>query len=131
MITLKLQILGISASILLAVVVFLLLRSKKLKEKYSIFWGAVSILTVVSALFYGTVVFFTDLLDIVSPINGVFFIAIFLLAALNLYFSVHLSTLFNHSKSIAQENALLRQKIDSIEKKLAKSGLQESLAEKK
>ena len=119
MITLKLQILGVSASLILSVVVFVLLRSKKLKEKYSLFWGGVSILTVVSALFYGVVVFFTDILDIASPINGVFFTAIFLLAALNLYFSVHLSTLFRNTKTLAQENALLRQKIDALEKRMA------------
>ncbi len=120
MITLKLQILGISASLALSVVVFILLRNKKLKEKYSLFWGGISLLTVLSALFYGGVVFFTEMLDIASPINGVFFMAIFLLAALNLYFSVHLSTLFKNNKILSQENALLRQKIDHIEKRLSK-----------
>jgi hypothetical protein len=122
MITLKLQILGVSASLLLSVVVFLLLRRKKLKEKYSIFWGIVSILTVISALFFQVVIFFTDLLDIVSPINGVFFIAIFLLASLNLYFSVHLTTLFKNTKALSQENAILRQKIMEFEKRI--SGLE-------
>lgn len=122
MITLKLQVLGISASLLLAIVVFLLLRSKKMKEKYSIFWGTVSVLTVVSALFYQIVVFLTGLLGIASPINGVFFFAIFLLAALNVYFSVHLTTLFKNTKALAQENAILRRKIDDLDKRLLKTG---------
>ncbi|MBA7471753.1 hypothetical protein ES707_07063 [subsurface metagenome] len=116
----KLKILGIVASLILAALVFHLLRKKRLKESYSIFWGIVSTITIIIALWYNGVIIITELLNIESPINGIFFIAFFLLAILSLYFSVQFTQTSRKIKILAQENTILRGKINDLEKKINK-----------
>ena len=116
--SIQLKIIGIVASLILSAIVFYLLRKKMLKESYSIFWGIISFLTIIIALWYNGVIIITKLFDIESPINGVFFAAFFLLAVLSLYFSVQFTQTSKKIKTLSQENTILRGKIDELEEKL-------------
>jgi len=116
--SIQLKIIGIVASLILSAIVFYLLRKKMLKESYSIFWGVVSFLTIVVALWYKGVIIITNFFNIESSINGVFFVAFFLLAILSLYFSVQFTQTSKKIKTLAQENTILREKIDELGKKL-------------
>jgi len=118
--SIQLKIIGIVASLILSAIVFYLLRKKMLKESYSIFWGIISFLTIIVALWYNGVIIITKLFDIESPINGVFFAAFFLLAVLSLYFSVQFTQTSKKIKTLSQENTILRGKIDELEEKLKK-----------
>lgn len=114
----KLKIIGIVASLTLVILVFLLLRKKKLNESYSIFWGVISIITITIALWYDGVIIVTRFFNIDSPINGVFFIAFFLLAILSLHFSVQFTQISGKIKILAQENTILKEKLSELESKL-------------
>ena len=116
--SIKLEIIGIAASLILAAIVIYLLRNKRLKESYAIFWGVISVITIVIALWYDGVKILTKFLDIISPINGVFFIALFLLAILSLYFSVQFTHISKKIRTLAQENTILREKLENLEKKI-------------
>ena len=116
--SIKLEIIGIAASLILAAIVIYLLRNKRLKESYAIFWGVISVITIVIALWYDGVKILTKFLDIISPINGVFFIALFLLAILSLYFSVQFTHISKKIRTLAQENTILREKLENLEKKM-------------
>lgn len=116
--SLELKIIGIVSSVILAVVVFIFLRRRKLREGYAIFWVILSVLTIVAAAYYRGVIAITSFFKIQSPVNGVFFVAIFMLLLLCLYFSVQFTHLIRKVKNLAQENALLKNRIEEIEKKL-------------
>jgi len=116
--SLELKITGIVSSVLFAAIVFIFLRRRKLREGYAIFWVILSILTIVAAAKYDIVIAITDFFRILSPVNGVFFAAIFLLVILCLHFSVQFTQLIKKIKNLAQENAILKNRLESIEKRL-------------
>lgn len=113
--SIKLKIIGIISSLILLSIVFYLLRKKRLKESYSIFWGIIAVLTVAVALGFDGVIKITKFFDIDSPINGVFFVAFFLLAILSLYFSVKLTEVSRKIKVLAQENAIFKERLAKLE----------------
>ncbi len=120
--SIQLKIVGIIASLILASVVFYLLRKKKLREGYSIFWGIIVVFTIIGALWYEGVIIITNIFDIESPVNGLFFAAFFILTILSLHFSVQFTQISKKIKTLAQENTILREKIKELEDKLEKFG---------
>jgi len=109
---LRQKILAISLSIGLIILIFDLVRRKKLREEYSWLWMLTGVVIFILAIWYDLLIFITHLVGAVLPASTLFFFGIFFLVLINLYFSVKVSTLSNQVKELAQKQALLESYVD-------------------
>jgi len=109
---LRQKILAISLSIGLIILIFELVRRKKLREEYSWLWMLTGAIIFILAIWYDLLVFITHLVGAVLPTSTLFFFGIFFLVLISLYFSVKVSTLSNQIRELAQKQALLESRID-------------------
>lgn len=112
------QIMGIVFSLIIMVSVFLMVRARMIKEKYSLVWFLIGLFTLLMSLF-------TDLMDSFSDLIGVYyapsaFFAILIACAflLLLNMSVSISGLKMHNKALTQELGLTKLKLEELERKL-------------
>jgi len=120
---LRQKILAISLSIGLIILIFELVRRKKLREEYSWLWMLTGAIIFILGIWYDLLVFITHLVGAVLPTSTLFFFGIFFLVLINLYFSVKVSTLSNQIRELAQKQALLESRInESCRKKKDESG---------
>ncbi|MFH1824896.1 MAG: DUF2304 domain-containing protein [Candidatus Firestonebacteria bacterium] len=97
-----------------------LLRSHKMREKYSIVWLIIGILVFIMPLSYNLWSRFARFIGLADP-NALMFILGFLgLGLLALQFSLALSSSSSVIKEIVQHIALLEHKIEELEKKIDK-----------
>lgn len=113
----RIEIFALAGSVGLLVLILELVRRKRLKEKYSLLW----LFTAVVLL---TVSLSKDLLDALGRMMGIYYspTAFFLLAFLflmliTIQFSVVLSKLSERNKVLSQEVALLKLKLEEMEKR--------------
>lgn len=112
------QIMGIAFSLIIIVSVFLMVRARMIKEKYSLVWFLIGLFTLVMSIF-------TDLMDSFSDLIGVYyapsaFFAILIVCAflLLLNMSVSISGLKMHNKALTQELGLTKLRLEELERKL-------------
>ena len=110
------RILAIGLSLVLVLLISELVRRKKLKEKYAILWLFSGVIILLLALFDKILIWITNLLGIILPINTVFFFGIFFIILINLHFSLVISNLSEQNKKIAQKLAILETKIRNNQK---------------
>lgn len=110
----RVQILSIVASILVIGLIIHLIRQRKLREEYSIIWLAGSVVLIIFSVWRG-------LLDIIAQFVGVYYapailllIGIFFAALGFLHFTVVISKQADQNKTMAQEIALLKARIDEL-----------------
>ena len=114
---LRQKILAISLSVGLIILIFELVRRKKLREEYSWLWMLTGVAIFILAIWYDLLIFITHFVGAVLPTSTLFFFGIFFLVLINLYFSVKVSTLSNQIKELAQKQALLESRIDEFLRK--------------
>lgn len=107
----KIQIIAIAVSLLFLVYIIRLIIKGKLREEYSIVWIASTTLLIVFS-------FWRDGLDVMAHVMGVyeapnlvFTAAIFAIFIYLLHLSVVVSKLHNQNKKLAQEIALIKEKM--------------------
>jgi hypothetical protein len=123
---LRLQLVAVAASLLLLVVVFELVRRKRLLERYALLWLlSAFVLLLLSA--------WRDLLEHVATAIGIhyapsalFVIAFSFVLLLLLHFSLVVSRLADQSKVLAQRLALLEERHREHEMALAQQGEHEN-----
>ncbi|HEV3378077.1 MAG TPA: DUF2304 domain-containing protein [Thermoleophilaceae bacterium] len=123
---LRLQLVAVAASLLLLVVVFELVRRKRLLERYALLWLlSAFVLLLLSA--------WRDLLEHVATAIGIhyapsalFVIAFSFVLLLLLHFSLVVSRLADQSKVLAQRLALLEERHREHEMALAEQGEHEN-----
>jgi hypothetical protein len=105
----KLQVVAIVISVGLLVVVFELVRRRRLVERYALTWLLSTSVLLALAVWRGGLAKLSDLLGIAYPPNALFLVAggFVLLTLLN--FSVSISRLSEETKLLAQEQARLEQ----------------------
>ncbi|MBX7151255.1 DUF2304 domain-containing protein [bacterium] len=110
----RIQIVAIAVSVGMMLLVFELIRRKKLREKYSLIWFAAGIVMIVLSIW-------RDLLDRIAFLLGVgyapallFMVALGFGAVLMIHFSVVISELSEKNKTLTQEIALLKQELKKI-----------------
>jgi hypothetical protein len=110
----KLQVVAIVISVGLLLVVFELVRRRRLIERYALTWLLSTAVLLVLALWRGGLAKLSDLLGIAYPPNALFLVAggFVLLTLLN--FSVSISRLSEETKLLAQEQARLEQETRSM-----------------
>ena len=96
-----------------------LLKKKKLTVRYSIIWLISAGVLLVFAVFRYVVLVLTDLLGMAVPVNVVFLLVIAFILLLLLSLSSIVSGFAEKIKRLAQENALLEERVRRLEAQLA------------
>lgn len=98
----------LTVALLLVVVIFELVRRRRLRVEYSWLWIAAGLTNVVLILRYDLLIELTAFVGAVIPTSTLFFLCVLYLALLSLNYSVRLTALSREVKELAQELALLR-----------------------
>jgi hypothetical protein len=106
-------VLGLIGSVITLVLLFELLRRRRLREKYAIFWVVVALTTIVIAVFPATLFAAADLVGVEVPANLLFFGASMLLLGVSIHQSYELGRLEERTRTLAEEIGLLRLEVES------------------
>jgi len=107
------KIFTIILSIGLIIVIFELVRRRKLREEYAWLWMLTGAVVFLLAIWRSLLLYMTHLIGAALPASTIFFFGVFFLILINLYFSVQLSTLTDRVNKITQELALLRDRVEN------------------
>ena len=106
--------LGLVGSVLTLVVIFEMLRRRRLREKYAIFWVAIATFTLLIAAFPGFLTWLSDLAGVAIPTNLLFFLASMVLLLITMQLSHDLGRLEERARRLAEEVALLRLELPPV-----------------
>lgn len=97
-----------------AVIAFIvvLVRSRRLRAKYSVLWFSIGIGLAILAIFPGLLSWVSDIFGIAYPPATFMLLALSFLLVLVLHFSWELSRLEDRTRALAEEYALLRLELD-------------------
>lgn len=110
----RIQIFTVLVAVALLLVIFQLVRKNKLLEQYSLLWIASAVLLIVLALWRDLQTWMSNLIGIYYPPSALFLIAIVCGMVIALHFSVVISNLREQNHLLAQEMALLKEKIEKL-----------------
>jgi hypothetical protein len=102
------EIIALAGSGLLLLVILELVRSRRLKEKYSLLWFFTAVVMLVMALFRGLLDKLGHMMGIYYAPSAFFLLAFLFLMVIMVQFSVVISRLSERNKTLAQEVALLK-----------------------
>jgi hypothetical protein len=95
-------------AVLLLLALFWLLRTQRLREKYSVLWFAVIVGVVLLTFVPAITGWITGFVGVTTPINLVFILAFLVLLVVCIQLSIEISTLEESARTVAEELALLR-----------------------
>lgn len=110
-------LIGVVFSLLVFLMIILALRNSGMKEKYSIWWLLVGVAVLVVSIFPGVLTWVAKNLGVVVPLNLGFFLSGVVLLLMTLQFSVDLSRSDAEKRHLVEEVALLKQRIEVLERK--------------
>lgn len=113
----RLTIVSVVVAVAALVLVFELLRRRRLREKYAVIWVLISLGTLVVALFPPVLLWVAELLGIQTPSNLLFFGSLIVLFAVSLQLSREVGLLEEQSRRLAEEIGSLRLRMDALDKK--------------
>jgi hypothetical protein len=99
-----------------------MLRRKKLREKYAIWWLVVGVATLVLAAFPQLLVYIAKVVGVQLPSNLLFILSILMLLGVCLHLSWEISVVEEETRSLAEEVAILRIQVERINGLLAVGG---------
>ncbi|GIG20184.1 hypothetical protein Cch01nite_09080 [Cellulomonas chitinilytica] len=99
---------AIAASLGIVVFLVVLLRSRRVREKYAFIWIAVGIAVAILAAFPELMLGLTSLVGIQTPSNLLFSASLIVLLFVCIQLSVEVSGLEEETRTLAEEVALLR-----------------------
>jgi hypothetical protein len=118
----RVQIIAIAGSVLVFFVVLRLIQRRKLREEYALFWLAASVVLIALSLWRRS-------LDVIAAFVGVAYSPSVLILGvigvgflLAMHYSISLSRLADQNKRLAQEVALLRQRLENGDPGTASTG---------
>jgi hypothetical protein len=110
----KLQIVAIVASSTLVLIIFELLRRRRLIERYALLWLFSSLVLLVLSVWTGLLEIISKAVGIVYPPNALFAIAFAFVLLLLLHFSLAISRLSGETKVLAQKVARLDKEVGDL-----------------
>jgi hypothetical protein len=111
----RIQIVAVLGSLVLLFIVFELVRRKRLMERYALLWLFATIVVLGLAVWKDLLEDFAAAIGIYYAPSALFAVALGLVLALLLHFSVVVSRLADQSKVLAQRMALLQARVDELE----------------
>lgn len=115
----RLTIVSVVVALAALVLVFELLRRRRLREKYAVIWVVISISTLVVAVFPPLLRWVADLVGIQTPSNLLFFASVIILFAVSLQLSREVGLLEEQSRRLAEEVGSLSLRLDVLERERA------------
>ncbi len=119
---------AVFAAFILVVVLVMLLR-RQLREKYAILWLVIGLGLLVLSSFPVLLIQLTHALGVEVPSNLIFALSIVLLVGVCLHLSWELSRAEEEVRRVAEEAALLRADVDSIQAALAAESAQRDVVD--
>jgi hypothetical protein len=110
---------GIALSLLILALVFWMLLTRRLREKYAVMWIVIALSVLLLGLFPQLLLWATALLGVQVPANLLFALAITLLLGVSLHLSWELSQAEDEIRRVAEEAALSRAEIDRLDRRIA------------
>lgn len=105
-------------SILMVIVVLVMLRNGRLREKYAILWLVIGGLTIILGLFPRLLNWAASLVGVVVPSNLLFALSILLLVGVSLHVSRELTILEDETRILAEEVAILRCSVEQLQREV-------------
>ncbi|MFL6090648.1 MAG: DUF2304 domain-containing protein [Aeromicrobium sp.] len=102
-----------AASAIILVTLFDMLRRNRLREKYAVWWFVIAVASSVTAVFPALLAGAAKLLNVQVPSNLAFFLGSLVLLAMSLQHSVELGKLEAQTRTLAEEVAMLRLRLDA------------------
>jgi hypothetical protein len=112
----RLTIVSVIVALAALVLVFELLRRRRLREKYAVIWVVISLGTLLVAVFPALLRGIAELVGIQTPSNLLFFGSLITLFAVSLQLSREVGLLEEQSRRIAEEIGTLKLKVDALER---------------
>jgi hypothetical protein len=112
---LRVSIFAAIASILLLAVIFELIRSRRLQERYALLWMATGVVLLVFALWRDALGVLARTVGIAYPPSALFLLASLFILVVLLHYSTVISELAERNLMLAQRIALLEQKVKERE----------------
>lgn len=107
----RIQAIAIATSILFLLYIIRLIIKGKLREEYSIVWIVCTVVLILFSFWRDGLAVVSELVGVYSPPNLVFIAAIFAIFIYLLHLSVVISKLQSQNKQLAQDIALLKEKL--------------------
>jgi hypothetical protein len=111
----RIQVVAIVGSLVMLFLVLELVRRRRLQERYALVWLGSALVLLGLAAWRGALGKVSDLLGIAYPPNALFFVAFAFILLLLLHFSAAVSRLADQSKVLAQQLALLEERVRQAE----------------
>jgi len=108
---LRVSIVAAIAAIFLLAVIFELIRSRRLQERYALLWLATGGVILFFALWRGALGQFADLVGIAYPPSALFVLASLFVLVVLLHYSTVISKLSDQNRILAQRLALLEHEL--------------------
>ena len=112
----SLQVLALLTSVLVAAFLFVLLRTRRMKEKYAAMWLVLAVAVCVIGVFPPVVVGLAEMLGFETASNLLFAAALAILFLVSIHLSVELSTIEEETRTLTEEVAMLRLDLEQLEK---------------
>lgn len=114
------QIVAVVGSVLFILVLIELVRSRRLKEHYSLLWFGIAIIFFLFSIWKGLLIFVAFVLGISYEPAAIFLILISGLYLLSIHFSIVISGFSEKNKSLSQEIGLLKEEMKSLKERMQK-----------
>jgi hypothetical protein len=108
---LRISLVAAVAALLLLFVVFELIRSRRLQERYALLWLLTGLVLLVLALWRGALGLLADAVGIAYPPSALFVLAAVFILLLLLHYSTVISKLSDQNRILAQRLALLENQL--------------------
>ena len=112
----RISIAAAIAAVILLLVVFELIRSRRLQERYALLWLLTGIVIFVLAIWRGLLADVSDLVGIAYPPSALFILAAFFILLVLLHYSTVISKLSEQNLILAQRLALLENRLEEATK---------------
>ncbi len=103
------------AAVILLLVIFELIRSRRLQERYALLWLLTGMVIFVLAVWRGLLSKFADLVGIAYPPSALFVLASFFVLVVLLHYSTVISKLSEQNTALAQRLAILENRVEEQE----------------
>ena len=114
--TLRVSIFAAVAAAILLVIVFELMRSRRLQERYALLWLLTGVVVFVLAVWRGLLGWAADVVGIDYPPSALFVLASFFIIVVLLHYSTVISKMSEQNTILAQRLALLEGRIAEDER---------------
>ena len=111
----RLVFMGVILSVLLIGAILVLIRTRRLQERYALLWLCAAVGVVVFGLWDSGLNFIADLFGIAYPPSALFLIVSIFLVAVIMHAVITISRLSAHIHTLAQRLALLDERLRSLE----------------